>query len=267
MNWFEQIVYSLQKTMETPTNYGTFHICAILLLLVATVAVCLLLKNKSEKSIRIFLLVSWIVIVLLEIYKQVVFSFEYNNGKVVWDYQWYAFPFQFCSLQLYLLPFVIFLKDGKVRDAVIVFLATYSFFGGLSVYAYPNDVFISTIGINVQTMIHHGLQILLGVFFAVVYRDKINIKNFLNSIFVFAGCIAIAMLLNAIVPTFTTETFNMFFISPIYDCTLPVLSMIYPKVPYIVFLLLYLIGFSFVAFVVYLFIKLILKLTAKNERV
>lgn len=265
MNWFEKILFALQRTMETPTNYGIFHICSIILVIIATITVCLLLKNKNEKLVRRFLFISWILILLLEIYKQLIFSFDYTNDIVTWDFQWYAFPFQFCSLQLYLLPFVVFLKEGKIRDAIITFLAIFSFFGGLAVYAYPNDVFISTIGINIQTMIHHGLQILLGIFFIVRYRDKLNIKNFLYSIIVFIVCIIVAIILNLIVPTFTDETFNMFFISPKFECTLPILNLIYQKVPYAIFLLLYLVGFSFVAYLIFLLISAINKLTLKRK--
>jgi len=66
----------------------------------------------------------------------------------------------------------------------------------------------------------------------------------------FLVLICAAQMLNAVVPTFTDETFNMFYISWKFDCTLPVLSAIYPKVPYVVFLLLYIIGFSIAAAIV-----------------
>jgi hypothetical protein len=39
----------------------------------------------------------------------------------------------------------------------------------------------------------------------------------------------------------------MFYISPHYACTLPVLSIIYDKAPYAVFLITYLLGFSFIS--------------------
>jgi len=266
MNFFEKIIYALQGTMTTPTNYGIFHLCSILLVVIATILLCVFMRNASDKAFRRLVLISWIVIAILEIYKQIVFSFNYEDGKVIWDFQWYAFPFQFCSMQLYLLPFVVFLKDGKIRNAIIAFLATFSLFGGLAVYAYPNDVFISTIGINIQTMIHHGLQIVLGIFFIAYYRKKINIKFFWPSIIVFAACIAVAIILNAIVPTFTTETFNMFFVSPLYDCTLPILNMIYPKIPYILFLALYMFGFCLIAFIIHIIAYSILKVCLKKSR-
>ena len=47
----------------------------------------------------------------------------------------------------------------------------------------------------------------------------------------------------------TGETFNMFYISPFYPCTLPVLNIIYEKTPYIVFLLCYILGFLLAGYI------------------
>lgn len=265
MNTFERIIHTLQGTMKTPTNYSLFHLIAVAAVVVLTIAVCFLMKNAKQKTFRIFVFVCWFVILLLEVYKQLVFSFSLTDNKAVWDFQWYAFPFQLCSVQLYLLPFVVFLKDGKIRNAIMAFLSLFSFFGGLVVFIYPNDVFVPMIGINIQTMVHHGLQVLLGIFFIVYNRKKLGIKYYLSSLIVFAVCLCVAMALNFIVPNFTEETFNMFYISPKFDCTLPVLSVIYPKVPYVVFLLLYIVGYSFIGLVFFLIFYAFAKLLNKER--
>ncbi len=256
MNFFERVIHSLEGTMETPTNYGWFHIMFLAIAVTATVLLCEFFKDCSDKTFRRIVLIAWITMVVLEIYKQLVFSFEYENNTAVWDFQWYAFPYQLCSTPLYVLPFIAFMKDSKFRDALISYISTFSFFGGLAVYFYPNDVFISTIGINIQTMIHHGIQVVFGIFFVVYNRRKLNHKYYVRGIPVFAALCAVAMLLNIVVyhifmATGCTETFNMFYISPYFDCTLPILSAIYPNVPYIVFALLYILGFSFVATLIY----------------
>ena len=199
----------------------------------------------------------------------------YNEFGVTWEFQWYAFPFQLCSSQLYLLPFVAFLKDGKIRDSIIAFLATYSLFGGLVVFIYPNDVFVSTIGINIQTMVHHGLQLVLGVFLLVYYRQKINWRFFTSGIIVFVIMCTSAMSLNIVmyhtIMVNTGNTFNMFYFSPYFPCSLPVLGdYIWPNVPYPVFLLTYLIGFTVAAAVVfalqYYIIKGVQKIYAKKNK-
>lgn len=269
MNFFESIIYGLSGEMTTPTNYGLFHIIAFLLVIGLTVFLCLKFKNCSDKAFRIILGIFWGIIVLLEIYKQIVFSFNYENGVVTWDYQWYAFPFQFCSSPLYILPFIIFLKDGKVRNACMSFMSTFAFFAGLVVMFYPNDVFIRTIGINIQTMVHHGSQVALGIFIFVHNRKKANWKYFLTGIIPYVALVLSALVLNVTFIYITTETFNMFYISPYFACTLPLLSMIYASVPYVVFLFVYIFGFVLAAAIMFAIMygiyKLVLKVKQKKN--
>lgn len=248
------------KFDEAPTSYGVLHLIFIALVIASTIVLCKYFKDVTDKTFRKILLGMWITVTVLEIYKQFTFSYSIENDVITWDYQWYAFPFQFCSSQLYILPFIVFLKDGKVRDGCMSFLQFWSTFAGLAVFAYPNDIFIPQIGINFQTLIHHGLQVVIGVYLMVYNRKKIDIKFYLRGVIVFVIMTAVAMVINLVAPFITSETVNMFYISPYFDCTLPVLSMIYPLVPYVVFLLLYVLGFSFVGYLVYLINKLVTKL-------
>ncbi len=271
MDNIENLIVSLSGTMSTPSNYGTFHLVSIAIMIILTIIVCNTLKNSSERTFRLFIFFVWIIILLLEIYKQLVYSFRNHS----WDYQWYAFPFQLCSSQMYILPLVIFLKDGKLRDTCISFIASFSLLGGLAVYIYPTDVFTSLIGINVQTMIHHGLQIVIGVYFMVYFRKKLSFKFFLKGIVVFLILTLIAVALNLIIPNFINETFNMFYISPYFECTTIVLELFQTSViplnnftistfvSYVGFVSIYIIGITLGALIVYYiqygFIKLFSK--------
>ena len=55
----------------------------------------------------------------------------------------------------------------------------------------------------------------------------------------------------------------MFFISPFHTSELPVFNIIYEKVPYIIFLLIYLFAFFLGGSIIYGFAKLIKKLERK----
>lgn len=270
MNFFEKIIHSLQKTMECPTNYGWFHIMFLIIIIVGTFIICKFFKNCSEKTVNILLFIFWAVVFLLEVYKQLEFSFTYSDEVAKWDYQFYAFPFQFCSSQLYILPFIFLLKDSKIRDGMILFTITFLFFGGLAVCIYPNNVFVETIGINIQTMIHHGTQLLLGIFLFIRYGEKLNLMNYLRGVVVFLCLLFIALSLNIIVYKMlqsigNDEKFNMFYISPYFECQLPILSIIQSKTPYLVFLLIYMFGFVFIAFILYVVELKIYKLIDKNK--
>lgn len=270
MNLFERITYALDKTMNTPTNYGWFHLMCIGIMLITTILLCIYFKDAKKETFNKIIFISWVLIVVLEIYKQINFSFNFENDVVTWDYSWYAFPYQFCSTPLYLLPFIVFLNDGKLKDSFLAYMATFSFFGGLVVFIYPNDVFISTIGINIQTMIHHGLQIVLGVFIVIYNRNRFDFKFYLKSIPLFIIMLIIAFILNisvyhALQNLNMDDTFNMFYISPYFECTLPILSNVYNVTPYIVFLFIYILGFILISFIIYYIEYQILKLISKRK--
>ena len=150
--------------MEAPVTLGAFHLSFVAAFIVLTALAVLLFKNCSDKTLRFITGFVWVVILLLEIYKQVVFCLYLEDGVFSWDYAWYIFPFQFCSSPLYIFPIIAFSSNEKLRQRCIAYMMTFSLFAGLAVFCYPNDVFVVTTGINYQTMIHHGFQLALGIF-------------------------------------------------------------------------------------------------------
>ena len=257
MSLFEKLVMCLQASTETPPSYGLFHIASLLLTIAITTLLIWKFRDAEEKTVRRILLGTWITIAILEVYKQIVFSMTVTDGVASWGYAWYIFPFQFCSSPLYVLPFAIFLKEGRAKDAAMSFLSTFALFGGLAVMLYPGDVFTYMIGINIQTMVHHGSQVVIGLFLAARNRHRFSFKFFLMGIIPFAILSAVALGLNEIVHLYLTNnglagtTFNMFFISRHHPCTLPVLSTLAPKLPYPVFLMVYLFGFALAASIIF----------------
>ncbi len=251
MNFFEQILHFLEGTMERPGNYGWFHLLAMGIVAAVCIFICIKFKNADKKTVNRIVFIAWLIMAVLEIYKQTIYTFNYSDGIVTWDYQWYAFPFQLCSTPLYVFPFVFLIKNEKIRDYFVAFSCFFSLFGGLAVLFYPNDVFVETIGINIQTMIHHGLQVIIGIFLITVSRKKLNIKFYLKALVTFAVVSVIAIGLNELVPLITDETFNMFYISSHFPSTLPVLSILYPLMPYPAFLVMYLIGFAVIGIIIY----------------
>lgn len=253
MNILEKIIYVLSAEMERPDNYGWFHLLFLGLVLVGTVALCHYGLHASARQERRVLLTFWAVIVVLEVYKELQFAMRWTEpvaeNPVTWRYAWYAFPFQFCSSPFYILPIAALAKRERVRDAARMFLAIFSLFAGLVVFIYPNDVFVRTIGIDIQTMVHHGTQVVLGFYLGMrlCREGKLNWTNYLRAVCVFCVLVLIALGLNLAAPLFTDETFNMFYIGPRFPCSLVILDQIYLRLPYPVFLALYVLGFSFAA--------------------
>lgn len=258
-----EFLHFFAQKLDAPTSYGIFHIVSLIIMVALTVLLCVFGKNWSEKRYRKIMLIAAIIIIVLEIYKQVFFSsFKYDEGdpsKSIFEYDWYTFPFQFCATPMFVFPLLALLpRKGKVTnfiyDSLLGFTMTFILFGGLVTMIYPAQVFTRMIGINFQTMIHHGLMVVLGIYTFVYYRQKADYKFILKSLATFLSFIIVSLILNCTLGLYVKgigETFNMFFISPFFPCTLPILDGIYEIAPYPIFLLIYIGGFTLVGTIIF----------------
>ena len=103
MNLFEKFLYFLQGEMTEPTAFGWFH---ILWLVLVVITIFVLYKNKkyySENQLKKVLGIYGIVALILELLKQLIWTFNYDSitNIVTWDYEWYAFPFQLCTTPIF----------------------------------------------------------------------------------------------------------------------------------------------------------------------
>ena len=254
MTFWQSVLSFLDTSMETPLPYGLFHICFFVLSFLAAIPLCRYPKNPSQTHVRRVVWVTALIVALLEIYKQINYSFSYEGG-IAYDYQWYAFPFQFCSTPMYIGLLAGVFKKGKIHDSLCAYLATYSVFAGLSVMVYPVSVFIPTVGINIQTMICHGSMITIGIYLFYTGHVQLKHKTILKAMPVFAAAVALAVIGNEIAyrtGLLERETFNMFYISPYCDPHLPVYSLVQGVVPFPFCLMIYIAGFTAAAYLVLL---------------
>ena len=262
----EEILRILDARMTQPVPYGWFHILSLALTVAATVLLCRFGKNWDKRKV---VLTTAVLVTILEIYKQINFSFSYENG-ISFDYQWYAFPFQFCSTPMYIGLLAGLWKRGKVHDAACAYLATYAVFAGVCVMLYPVTVFVAQIGINIQTMICHGSMIVIGVYLLYPGHVKLAHKTILKAATVFAVCVALAAVMNEIAHAsglLQRESFDMFYISPYSVSELPVYVQVQAVVPFPWCLVLYILGFSLAAYIMLLIAMGIAKLAKKPQPV
>lgn len=255
MEFWIKLLEILDAEMDTPASYGWFHIAFFIISILFTVYLCVRRKKDSPDRVRKLIFGLSVVVLILEIYKQINYSFSYTDGTITYDFQWYAFPFQFCSTPMYVGLLAGLIKKGKVHDALCAYLATYSVFAGLCVMVYPGQVFISTIGINIQTMICHGVMLPIGAYLFATGHVKLEHRTILKAIPVFAAAVLLAIVMNEIAYVsglLETETFNMFFISPHCEPSLPVYSIVQGMVPYPLSLIIYIAGFSAAAYLMLL---------------
>ena len=269
MKFLNKLLEILDWEMERPDSYGWFHLFFFALSIICAVILCISHKKAGPDRVRKLVFWTSFVVFILEIYKQINYTFSYGDA-ITADFQWYAFPWQFCSIPMYVGLLTGIFKKGKVYDALLAFLATYSTFAGICVMIYPNDVFCGTLGINIQTMICHGSMITIGVYLLYSNHVKLEHKTMPKAMSVFAVAMALAMVFNEIAHrSGLEETFNMFFISPHEEPSLPVYSSVQAIIPFPFCTIIYFLAFSLASYVILLVamaIKKIYEHTKKASR-
>ena len=251
MEIWTRILQILDTQMTTPGLYGWFHLLWLGIVVAASLALGLRGHERSFDNVRKIVLTLSVITIVLEVYKQI--NYTFGDGSAAPAYQWYAFPWQFCSTPMYIGLLAGLTKKGKLHDALCAYLATFGMFAGIAVMLYPGDVFIGTVGINIQTMVCHGGMVVLGALLLASGHVKAELRTILKAIPVFATVVLIAVAMNE--AAFRTglleeHTFNMFFVSPYCEPSLPVYSLVQSVLPFPWSLLVYILGFTAAATVV-----------------
>ena len=226
-------IYSLtENVVEEPQIWDSFHMQFLIWVAVSCAVLGIIIGRTSDRTFRFTIMLFWLAMLFGEAFKQIATSLEMVDGTVVFNYDWSDFPFQLCSTPIYVLPFLAFLKDGRMRDFAAAYIVGYGLIGGLAVYFVPHTVFGEIWVFNMHSMIHHGIQIITGVITAVRYKNRVNLKFFMKGWLVFVLMFTVAMLLNTVFYDYLIEigelmvddTFNMFLVSPNMEFNIPVFT-------------------------------------------
>jgi len=252
-----------------PTLYGWYHVLSLIITAAITVWLCRIGRKHDADQVRKVVFWTAVVVAVLEVYKQINYSFGYEGG-ITFDYQWYAFPWQFCSTPMYVGLLAGIIKKGKVHDALCAYLATYAIFAGLAVMIYPGDIYVETVGINFQSTVCHCSMLTIGGYLYASGHVKLEHKTVLKAMAVFCVTATVAVILNEVafaVGIVPEHNFNMFYFSPHCDPSLPVYSLVQQVVQYPWSLIIYIVGFTAAAYLMLLIAMGIDKLVKKKTRV
>lgn len=271
MNWFEKFLYFLQGEMETPKPFGWFHILWILFIVVSLIVLFILRKRHNDKQLKIILGIYGITAFVLELSKQLIWSFNYDQvtNLVTWNYEWYAAPFQLCTTPIFITLICLFLKNNKLRKSLLSYMAFITILGSITTIILPESCFTSDILVNVHTMWLHFGSFVISVYLLMSKEVEINKNNFIRAFIVFLVFVFIAETLNITIYNsgiLNGETFNMFYISPYFLTHLPVFKAIQESVPFILYLLIYIAVIFVGSLIIYLISYLINKIGIKNEK-
>ena len=266
MEIWTRILQILDTQMTVPSLFGWYHVLWLGIVVAASLALGLRGHNRSFDNVRKIVLILSVITIVLEVYKQI--NYTFGDGSAAPAYQWYAFPWQFCSTPMYIGLVAGLTKKGKFHDALCAYLATFGMFAGIAVMLYPGDVFIGTVGINIQTMVCHGGMVVLGVLLLASGHVELRLRTVLKALPVFVTTLLMAVIMNEAAyraGLLENHNFNMFFVSPYCDPSLPVYSLVQAVLPFPWSLAVYVLGFTAAAAIVLALGMGIDKLVARSK--
>ncbi|MBQ9263334.1 MAG: hypothetical protein IJ189_03880 [Clostridia bacterium] len=157
MSQFEQIIRVLQVEMNRPEMYGWFHMSWVVSAILAVLFLSLRKEKDHEKTLKRILFAYGVGSMLFELTKQIIWSYHYDAAERmgIWDYQWYAFPFQLCTTPIIISFVSVFLRKGSLRDCLLSYMAFITILGSTATAFYPEFCFVQTLMINMHTMYLH----------------------------------------------------------------------------------------------------------------
>ena len=194
--------------MIPPSAYGLFHLSFLIGGLSICILIAFLLRKISDKSLDKILFGVGLFLAITEVYKQLFYTYVIGNG----EYQWWIFPFQLCSVPMYLCLIIPFIKEGKIKKSFYLFLSTYNLLGGFVSMFEPSGLSHEYWTLTLHAYIWHLLLVFVG--FLKIFKKKgaRNLENDMTlSVITFAILCLIAQIINII---FKDTGLKMFYISP-----------------------------------------------------
>lgn len=148
-----------------------------------------------------------------ETYKQLFLYYIINHRS----YDWWFFPFQLCSLPMYLCLALPFLKNRSFKTSLCTFMQDYNLLGGIAALLVPEGFTGIHWSLTLHGYVWHIMLILIGVFIFLTGRSELSARGFRWTVPIFAACCAIATLINVLAPEHGRA--DMFYISPYHPTT------------------------------------------------
>ncbi len=219
----------------------------------------------------IFFFACGVIMACSEVWKQLALTFA--AGDV--SYNWWYFPFQLCSIPMYILLVYPWLRRDTVRRTLLVFLMCYCLLGGIAVFADTSGLHYPLAALTVHSYLWHILLIILGITAGITYigllcsgkkktlfsrslMTAFPLRPFIYSSLLYLVCCLTAELLNLSLDRF--GTINMFYINPDYRMQQVVFRDLIPFLGNTGVIFLYIASTILGAFILFLVWKLIFRL-------
>lgn len=213
--WLQRMAWP----MTPPLPYSHFHLLFTFIGIPAAVWLAFCLRRLSSNGRIRLLSAIGILLSVSEVYKQF-FLYYIVNGQ---SYDWWYFPFQLCSIPMYLCLLLPFLSK-RMQQIFCTFMYSYNLLGAFMVFVEPDGLMHSYWTLTLHSFLWHILLIFIGFFIAFSGMAKPGRKSFVEATLLFLLCCGIATVIN--VWSHPYGFADMFYITPYYPTSQMVFAQI-----------------------------------------
>lgn len=246
-DWLESIMAATAWEMTKPAAYGPFHLTFTALGVFLCILIARKLRHVSERGNQIVLFSVGMFLAVTEIYKQLFYTFYLEDHT----YNFGIFPFQLCSVPMYLCLIAPFLKPGKIRDGMYHFMTTYNLLGGIMAFIEPSGIVHGYWTLTLHAFLWHMMLVFIGIYLIASGRFAKTRRDYYSATVTFLVLAVIAFSINLIFWEASNGRINMFFVGP-RNSSLMVFKDISKRFGWYISTLLYIPTVCLGAFIVYL---------------
>lgn len=214
MNDFEkeldELLTATAWEMTPPPAYGAFHLTFTFIGIALCVGLAFLLRNADDRVNRIVLVSAGVFLMLTEVYKQLFYYFVKEEQA----YNFGIFPFQLCSVPMYLCVIVPFLPAGRLRDGMYHFMTTFNLLGGFMAFIEPSGITHNYWGLTLHAYIWHMSLIFIGFYLIASRRGATEWAHYRSACVTFLVLCVVAFAINCALWEVSEGGINMFFVGP-----------------------------------------------------
>lgn len=181
----------------------------------------------NNRNIDKLFFITGLIMLISEVIKQLLLTFIIGGGK----YNWWHFPFQLCSIPMYMLLIYPWVKRRMAKLSMLCFLMSYTLLSGMMAFADTSGMRYPLVILTVHSYVWHILLILIGTASGIIYlitekelsrygdgykhdSSGLSFWPFMYATVIYLSCCLIAELLDHVFDRF--GTINMFYINTDY---------------------------------------------------
>lgn len=204
----------LQKTawpMTPPSPYSLFHILFALTGIFLGALLAWNIRKKSDSVRFRILFLCGVLLAASELYKQFFLYYIVNSSH----YDWWYFPFQLCSIPMYLCLLLPFVRHRRMEGIFYTFMQDFGLLGGVMALLEPSGLLHPYWTLTVHGLSWHVILIFISLVILFGRSGSTSPADYAKTLPLLGLFAVIATVINLL----TKGTADMFYISPYYPVT------------------------------------------------